>query len=362
MPGTYLRFDLYPPDDPSGKISGTGIAAKLGEFTIADQLVDAGFVGELFGMGSGFLEIHVDHPDADLLEHRSYIKVHLTDGGFFLEELGGFWLERAEFKVLARRGQVERVVHWEGEGTALALDRYVLGHSVYASGQTKRGSINIPGKWHWSGEPYGAILVRVLEEGNDHPDEFYEFLDWDFDRDDDSNGNPWADLADYEVAIGTSGLKLWSDFLRLGLVAEIDADLRIHAYRNLSEYRTDRHSATFAAGKVRFEAGINIASDMVKRINPSSQRTHVLVEDRTGDFQTFDEDRDGNPIAGVPYMSFLKSTTTADDDAIEKMAGMHLTYRNQFTDICKVRHDLGPGGAAGEEAVSAGTARGLLAR
>lgn len=349
MPGTYLEFDLYPPDDPAGKISGTGIAAKLATFTVADQLVDAGFVGELFGLGSGFIEIHVDDPDADLIAPRSYVKVKLTDGGFFLEELGGFFLERAELKVLSKRGQVERVVHWEGEGGALGLDRYVLGHSVYATGQTKRGDINVPGKWHWSQEPYGAILARVLEEGTDHPDGFYEFFDYDFTRTLDSNGNAWSDVDDYEVPIGTSGLKLWSDFLRLGLVAEVDADLRIHAYRRLSEYRTDRHSASFASGKVRFEAGQNIASEMVKRINPSSQRTHVLIEDRIGDYQTFDEDVDGNPIGGVPYMAFLKSTTTADDSAIANMGALHLTYRNQFTDVCKVKHDLGPGGANGEE-------------
>ena len=350
MAGTVLEFDIYPPDDPAGKISGTGIAAKLVTLALDDQLVDGGFVAELFGMGSGFLEVHIDDAAAELLAPRSYVKVRTVgSGGWVNEDLGGFWLERSEFRVLSKRGQVERVVHWEGEGTALALDRYVLGHSVYASGQTKRGSVNVPGKWTWTNEPYGAILVRVLEEGTDHPVEFYEFLDWDFDRDDDTNGNPWDDLADYETAIGTSGLKLWSDFLRLGLVAEIDADLRVHAYRELSEYRTDRHSATFSAGKVRFEAGINILSDMVKRINPSSQSTHVLIEDRTGDYQTFDEDLDGNPIDGVPYMSFLKSSTTADDTAIAKMGAMHLTYRDQFTDICKVRHLLGPGGANGED-------------
>ena len=302
------------------------------------------------GMGSGFIEIHVDHPDAEFLQPRSYIKVRTVgSGGWVNEDLGGFWLERAEFRVLSRKGQVERVIHWEGEGTALALDRYVLGHSVYATGQTKRGDIDVPGKWTWSDEPYGAMLVRVLEEGTDHPQEFYGFLDWDFDRNDDTNGNPWDEVHDYQVPIGTSGLKLWSDFLRLGIVAEIDADLRVHAYRSLDEYRTDRSSATFAAGKVRFEAGINIASDMVKRINPSSQRTHVLIEDRIGDYQTFDENLEGDPIDGPPYMTFLKSSTTADDDAIEQMSRIHLSYRDQFTDIAKVRHLLGPGGVQGEE-------------
>ena len=180
------------------------------------------------------------------------------------------------------------MIRWEGSGGASALDRYNLGHSVYATGQTLRGDRTIPGKWAWNDEPYGAMLVRVLEEGYDHPDAFYEFYDWDFSRALDSNGNAWSDIADYEVPIGTSGLKLWADFLRLGLVAEVTPDLTITAYRQLDEYRTDRTSATFASGKVRFEAGVNIVADMVKQLNASSQRTHVLIEDRTGDYQTIE--------------------------------------------------------------------------
>ena len=48
-------------------------------------------------------------------------------------------------------------------------------------------------------------------------------------------------------------------------------------------------------------------------------------------------------------MSYLKSTTTADDDAIVQMGKTHLTYRNQFVNVAKVRHLFGPGGASGEE-------------
>ena len=90
-------------------------------------------------------------------------------------------------------------------------------------------------------------------------------------------------------------------------------------------------------------------ADLVKQLNADSQRTHVLIEDRIGDYQTIDEDIDGNPIVGVPYMTSIKSTTTADDDAIEQMGKIHLTYRDQFVNVAKVKHLFGPGGADGEE-------------
>lgn len=344
-----LAFDVYPPEDPAGKVTGYGVAARLVRLTLDDQLIDGEYVAELLGTGSGFLEIHADNPDADLLQKDAYIQVVRMTGSLWMaeEKIGGFFLGRGFLKVLSAKEQAGRVVRWEGDGAAAALDRYVLGHSVYATGQTLRGSINIPGKWHWENEPYGAMLTRVLEEGFDHPVGFYDFFDWDFDRDDDSNGNPWADTSDYETAIGTSGLKLYADFLKLGLIAEVSPDLTVQAYRQLDEYRTDRHSATFAAGKVRFAAGINIQGDLLKRLNPASRRTHVLYEDRVGDYQTFDEDEDGNPIPGVPYMTYRKSTTTADDTTIAAMGAHFLTLLNQFVDVAKVRHLIGAGGIAG---------------
>ena len=83
--------------------------------------------------------------------------------------IGGFWLERGQVRILSGSEQKGRVIRWEGSGGAKGLDRYNLGHSVYATGQTLRGDRTIPGKWAWNDEPYGAMLVRVLEEGYDHP-------------------------------------------------------------------------------------------------------------------------------------------------------------------------------------------------
>ena len=346
-----LAFDVYPPDDPAGKVSGDGEDARLVRLTLDGQLINGEYLAELGATGSGFLEIHVDHPDAVHLQRRGYIHVVRMTGSLWLSEepVGGFWLSRGFLKALSGSEQKGRVVRWEGEGGAEALDRYVLGHSVYASGQTLRGDRTIPGKWAWNDEPYGAMLVRVLEEGSDHPDGFYNFFDWDFTRTLDSNGNAWDSLSDYETPIGTSGLKLWGDFLRLGLIAEVSPDLTVRAYRELDEYRTDRHSATVAANKVRFEVGVNITADLLKRINPANQRTHVLYEDRIGDYETIDEDEDLNPIDGVPYMTYRKSSTTADDDAIRRMGRHYLSVLDRNVDIAKVRHRIGPGGIAGEE-------------
>lgn len=355
-------IDVYPADDPAGKISGTGDAARLARMSLGDQLVDAEFLTELYGMGSGSITIHADHPDVDLLERHGYVQlVQLLP--FSLEQIvAGFWLERGELKTLSAKEGGGRVLTIEGEGPIYILTRYVLGHSFYASGQTARGTApSIPKQWTWRNTPLGGMLVRLLEEGTEHPDEFYAAITYDFDRDDDSNGNAWDDIESYDTKIGTNGLQMYADLQALGLVAWMDANLELHAYRDITEWREDRTSATFATDKVRFQAGANIVGEMPKRIWSTNVRTHVLIKDRTDDYQTVDEDLDGNPIASVPWMTYLESRTTADDAAILKMGKLHLTRRNQESDHAKIKHLIArPGGASGAAGYTPGKAGSLM--
>lgn len=349
-------IDIYPAADPAGKISGTGETARLARMSLGDQLRDAEFLTELRGMGSGFLEIHADHPDVQYLERHGYAQLVQLLPFSDEQKVAGFWLERGELKTLSAKEGGGRVLRIEGEGPIFILSRYVLGHSVYASGQTARGSApNIEHQWTWRNEPLGGMLTRLIEEGADHPDGFYAAITQSFDRNDDSNTNPWTDIESYDTKIGTNGLQMYADLQQLGLVAWMDADLELHAYRDLSEWRVDRTSATFAADKVRFEAGKNIGSEMPKRIWATNERTHVLIKDRIGEYQTVDEDLDGNPLPSVPWMTYLESRTTADDAAIVQMGKLHLTRRAQEADHAKIKHLIArPGGASGANGYTPG--------
>lgn len=335
-------FDVYPAADPAGKITGTGTAARLVRLTIDAQLVSGWYKHVGFGLGEGEIQIHTDHAAATEanIAKRNYVMFVRTD---VATNIGGFFLEDGDFDALSSKERGGRVLTFGGPGSAFMLDRYTLGHAVYATGQPSRGDWNVPDQWTWSQEPYGAMLLRCLEEGKDHPSGFFDALTWTFTRTRDSNNLLWDELSDYETPIGTNVMALYADLLKLGLVSQVSADLVVNAYRNIDEYRTDRTSAVFAAGKARFAAGVNIVNDMPRRIAASQQRTHVLIRDRTGDYQTVAVNLAGNPISGVPYMTYLKSDTTADDAAITKMGKIHLTRRDQYKDQATVRHIIGSG-------------------
>lgn len=342
-------FDFYAPDvDPD-------LAVRLVRMTIGDQLHDAEFVPQLTGYGRGWIEIHADDPDAVYVQKRTLVQAVRIDTDPE-QPVFCFWLEEGEFDTLSRDEQVGRILRFEGPGGLYILDRYVLGHSHYAAGQDHRGTEDVPDKWTWNDVPYGAILVRLIEEGQGHPQAPYAPLQIDFTRTRDSNDLLWDELADYQVDIGTSGSKILADFLRLGLVVQCAPDLTISAYREVSDFGTDRSSATFAAGKVRFQAGQNIANPQPKRIAASQERSFVLIRGRTGDYLTVDEDINGNPLPSVPYGTFLKSDTTADPAAIQKMGELHLTRRQKTADQCKVRHKIGPGGINGADGYNPGPA------
>jgi hypothetical protein len=347
MPATFA-FDLWDAEDPKGTF--------LVRLTVGDQLTDGGF-HRVFGYGDGFIEIHGDHPDAQYIHRRAWVQVVRTDTTPDRYK-GGFFLEEGDFRALSKQEKRGRLLTFRGRGGLSIVERYSLGHSVYAPGQAHRGDIDVPGKWHWENEPYGAMAVRFIEEGKHAPGSPLAPIAYGFTRARDSDNLQWGDIADYETDILTDGGKLFADLMRLGVVFDCTADLLFLASRSVEDFGTDRSSATFAAGKVRFEAGQNIAQELPKRLAATLQATHVTIRDRTGDYQTVDEDIDGNPLPGpTTYVpGGLKSNTTADDAAIWRMGQLHLTARQKQADQCRIQHVLGPGGASGADGYDAGPA------
>lgn len=325
---------------PSSDLSGAPDAT----FATDDQLVDAGFNPVLWGEGDGFLEIHADDPDAQYLQRRGFIRAVRTDTGE-----GLFWwiLEEGSVKLLSQRGRSEKVIHWDGRGMLYYLDRYKLGQAVWASGQPHRGSIDVIDYWTWLNEPMIAILTRFMEEGQeDTRADFLDKLAYDFSRTQDSNGNGLTDVTEYQVRIGTGGLTLATDAMRQGNLLQVLATQppTLQAFRALTEYRTDRTSATFASGKVRFEAGENIATELPHKIVPLRERTHTLTRRKDGQYAT--EDLNGS---GEPYMEFEEVPHTSDPAAVEAWVGQSHLQRQKQSLMAVIRHKIGPGGASGAD-------------
>lgn len=344
MPPTYA-FDLYPANDPAGKASLTGVASRLARLTVGDQLVDSGKAGSWFravghGLGGGQIAIHVDDPDAALIEKRGFVMYVRTDTDPE-QPIGGFFLESGRFDALSSEEDGGRILTFSGPGGLFILDRYVLTHEVHAAGQPARGSYNVPDQWTWDTEPLGAILVRSIEEGQQHPGAFFEAVFADFTRTVDSNGNAWDADTNYSTPIGTSVLALYAEFIRLGLVVQSTADLVIQAYRDIDEFRTDRTGAAFGAGVARFEAGVNLEPPLPRRLDAKQDRSHVLIRDKGGEYEEIDEDVNFDPLPFPHYHSFLKNDSIAGDSLIRKQGRVDLTKRKQYANQAVVRHPIG---------------------
>lgn len=335
-------FDIHPAGDETGSL-------PLVRLSPDDNLVSGEYTHVGYGLGSGELRIHADHPDAtaENFARRNYVRFLRVDTDPE-QAIGSFFLESGDFAALSRREQGGRILTFRGPGALSILDRYKLGQAIYAPGQPYRGSHNEIGKWTWENVAYGAIMVRAIEEGQNNSDVLpyppFNAVTLGFTRSQDSNGDAWETLGDYQTDIGESVLELYSDLARHGIVVQVDADLMISGYKSKADFGVDRTSLTFAAGKARFEGGVNIAGEIPKRIHASVERSHVLTKRKDGLYQTFGLGYPGGVVgSGVVYFDFIDVPQTSDAAAVARVAEAHLDRLAAYVDQATVRHVIGDG-------------------
>jgi hypothetical protein len=131
-----------------------------------------------------------------------------------------------------------------------------------------------------TGTKPGEVLYAMYQESQaaDRPIHPLPRLTVDFDDTTDSNGDAWATtdaLAAVSAELGDDYLSTIAKLVNTGsLDVYMDPDLVQHAY-NL--YGRDLHSSTFAAGKVRFQKGVNIADDLVRDLTDQPVGTWAEV-------------------------------------------------------------------------------------
>lgn len=308
----YVAFDIYPAATPNGSLLVRLTASEAVELTCKKVL---------HGTGEGTIRIHSSHPDATTTNFakRNYVKVVVVNGATETEWFG-FFLEQGDFGAISRREQGGRMLTFTGLGSLFYLDRAVLLADIYAPGQPRRGNLTIDGQWGWNDVPYGAIMTRVMEEGIYAPGSPLAEATYDFSRDDDSDGNPWPNIDnEFTVPWGTSAYEIIAAFIRLGLIVTVDPDLEFHAWQT---YGTNRTSGTFAAGKVRYEHGVNIGNEVVRQIRASLERSHMFV---TGDEFTSTVVDGGS--SSVTYYDTLPRQETNDIPTLEAAGERDLNQR-----------------------------------
>src|SRR4029077_6280751 len=131
--------------------------------------------------------------------------------------------------VLSESEEGGEVLTRGGPGTLAILGRALLLNQFYNGpiGGMDRGNVTIPGFWTWTAEPYGAILVRLVEEGQFQPGSPLGDVVIDFNREVDSAGDAWPDIIEtIQFDIGVDGLEVYQRLIESGhLFVVADPDL-----------------------------------------------------------------------------------------------------------------------------------------
>jgi hypothetical protein len=269
-----------------------------------------------------------------------------------LEDVAGGFLAEGEFTAVSRNEQGGRVLKFGGPGSLAYLGRAEMRQAPYVLSGT--GVYNGPrddGLWHWPASKLGAILQRLLDEATDadRPTAPVPALTDDFTASADSGATSWGSnyAGDFTLSMGTNYLDAIADIMRGGITILMHPDLLCSAY--ITDFGTDRSSGTFASNKVRFEAGVNIASgqagDLTRGLSDSPRVGALLVQGSDPRPSAVVEITDG----GAPYESegFLSYTGTDDATVLDAAGDKDIALRQAETDRAILTHVPGLSSATG---------------
>lgn len=311
-----ISLAIYAADDPNGTPLVTLTDADVSKFEVRQGENE---------LGAGLFTIRRDHPQATAanLAAGNYVKV--TIPVISASPVMGFWLDEHDDTILARDEEGNEYLQRSGPGTLAILRRAMLLDDFYngSLGGTNRGNYNVPGYWTWATEPYGAILVRLIEEGQLQPGTPLAEVTDDFSRTLDSNGNAWPDVEELlQIPIGTDGLETFARLVASGfLFVRAEPNLLVHAYG--TPPGVNRSSASFASGKVRFVKGVNIQTELTRQ-DAGAFATHALVR---GKDQTYVQVVSSAYVSGPGRWVPIDYHDSNDPDLLEKVGTNALNKR-----------------------------------
>lgn len=171
-------------------------------------------------------------------------------------------------KIMAGETNAGWYVHPHQDGVTETLPTYAVGTST---------SVLLS---DISADTPGAILYHLYQEGTDpaRPTQPIPLMTIDFTATLDSNGDPWSmtdALAGLTAELGETYLDTIAKLVSTGVIdVEMGPDLDMHAYNAQGR---DLTSTTFAAGKVRFAKGVNIADRLSRERDDNPVATFIEV-------------------------------------------------------------------------------------
>lgn len=272
----YTLEGLAPDDEPPPPTPRIVLTINTVEFTRIKELE---FRTEESAPGSGHFVLDRNDPDAtsENLAHGNIASITIPE--IDPDPIFEFLLEDGDFKVVSGDEEGGEEIQFGGPGTLAMLSRAVIAPEEYETGigavKTQKGIWKFP-----DGYTAGHILNKLLREAESgsRPQDPLPGVTDDFTSINDSNGDPWDTDIDgaWKVPIGANLLDEAMRLVRAGLMRiEMAPGGLLHAY---TDRGVNRSSSTFAAGKVRFEKGINIASELVRGSAGRQFASHAYVQ------------------------------------------------------------------------------------
>jgi hypothetical protein len=321
-----IELDFYAEDAPHG--------ASLG--TLTDEDLEA-IALRLAYRGAGAARFTGDRNAIDpaLVVPGNLVRARVPI--IQADPIFAFQLGPSSTKLLDEGGDTS--VEYGGPG-ALSLLRHARLPIFPTNGNPKRGSATVEDKWWWRGQPYGAIAVRMLEEGKNNPtaaNAALQHVTWSFTRDIDSDAAPWDAIAgEFEAELGDSieqALLAFQDAGDFTLVMHPEL-LSIQAHQ---VYGVDRTAAAFAAGKIRVTEANALTS--LERTRHEPPWTHIIVRGKGGVWLSRVSP---DYVAGTPSRwGKVTADETDDPDLMAKIGDYTLLHQRTGIDAMEV--ELAPG-------------------
>lgn len=268
------------------------------------------------GPGSGQFSINRTSPECQeaILAQGNLVKVRIPE--IDPDYIFAFFLETGDFSLISSQEAGGEMLTFGGRGILSYLEYARAWNESYIAG----GQDPIAGVWRayaaGTGAAPGQILRRLLEEFQDpdRPQQPLPYLTIDFDYDDDSTADPWdeTDATDeFSYQVGEDGLAILLRLLETNTIrVQMDPAFLLSAY-NVDNFGRDLTGASFGAGVVRFERGVNIATELRRELVETRVATHILVQGEADKYGTAALSDAASRVTKEAFLAAFGTGTTA---------------------------------------------------
>lgn len=320
-----LAFDVYSAAAPNGSLLATLTDAKEKQVSFS-----------LRGIGAGSFSIPRSSAQATtaIIAQGNLVKVRLTE--LSATPIGAFWMEVGRFDLVGATEGTEMLT-FGGQGARAYLGRAIMWSQTFLAAEIAANTGPVDNEWPlWkgvNGSKAGAILKRLVDESiaGTRPQQPLPSLSTDFSYTLDSAGNIWSTTPGTNAFIAHVGDYLDDVIAELlgatsSMVIQMDANLGLHAYNT---FGTNRTSATFAAGKVRMQKGVNVSTALTRELAAQRIKSHILAAGDPGFY--------GSASSAItPVREGFASSSGDDVSALNALATSQITIRQSNADSIRL--------------------------